>query len=326
MKVATYTRISTDEQRQPYSLGAQAERLNAYIFSQDGWRLVRTYQDQMSGKSLERPGLQHALKEAKHGLYELLLVFKVDRLARSTGGLARVLEQLESAGVAFRSASEPFDTSTAAGRMMVQMLGVFAEFEREMIVERTKMGLAKKASKGEWTGGAAPLGYCYDIERKLLVPVKDEAAIVRAIFDRYVSRRWGSVTISNWLNDKYEFTRRGARWTPKKVIEVLRNPTYTGRLPFNGDLFDAEHQQLIDKEIFTQAGALLDERGESLAKRAHNSTDYLLSSFIHCTKCEHRFVGTAAHGKGGVYRYYTCWSRQRHGTARCDQDRIPATF
>jgi site-specific DNA recombinase len=107
----------------------------------------------MSGKRLDRPGLQQALHDARAGRYELLLVFKVDRLARSTGGLAKVLEELDGAGVAFQSASEPFDTTTAAGRMMVQMLGVFAEFEREMIVERTQMGLARKAARGEWTGG-----------------------------------------------------------------------------------------------------------------------------------------------------------------------------
>lgn len=152
MRVATYARISTDEERQPFSLGAQAEKLSAYISTQPGWVLARSYTDQMTGKSLERPGLQRALSDARGGRYDLLLVFKVDRLARSTSGLLLILEELQAAGVAFRSASEPFDTSTAAGRMMLQMLGVFAEFEREMIVERTKMGLAKKAARGEWKG------------------------------------------------------------------------------------------------------------------------------------------------------------------------------
>ena len=128
MRVAIYRRISTDEERQPFSLDAQQERLAAYIAAQPGWVLARSYSDRMSGKRLDRPGLQQALQDARAGRYDLLLVFKVDRLARSTGGLAKVLEELDAAGVAFRSASEPFDTSTAAGRMMMQMLGVFAEF------------------------------------------------------------------------------------------------------------------------------------------------------------------------------------------------------
>lgn len=155
MRVATYARISTDEARQPFSLEAQADRLSAYVSTQPGWVLARSYTDQMTGKSLERPGLQRALSDARAGRYDLLLVFKVDRLARSTSGLLLLLEQLQAAGVAFRSASEPLDTSTAAGRMMLQMLGVFAEFEREMIVERTKMGLAKKAARGVERGAVA---------------------------------------------------------------------------------------------------------------------------------------------------------------------------
>lgn len=115
MKVATYCRISTDEVRQPYSLDAQADRLNSYVQSQDGWRLVHKYIDQKSGKSTDRPGLQQALEGAREGRYELLLVYKVDRLSRSISGLVRILENLNLAGVGFRSASEPFDTSTAAG-------------------------------------------------------------------------------------------------------------------------------------------------------------------------------------------------------------------
>jgi site-specific DNA recombinase len=158
VRVAIYLRISTDEERQPFSLEAQQERLADYVAVQPGWMLARSYSDRMSGKRLDRPGLQQALHDARAGRYELLLVFKVDRLARSTGALAKVLEELDGAGVAFRSASEPFDTATAAGRMMMQMLGVFAEFEREMIVERTRMGLARKAARGEWTGGTPPFG------------------------------------------------------------------------------------------------------------------------------------------------------------------------
>src|SRR6266498_253162 len=112
MKVATYTRISTDEERQPFSLEAQTDRLSAYISSQDGWRLVASFTDQLSGKTLNRPGLQQALAEARLGRFDLLLVYRVDRLSRSVRGLAQILEDLEAAGVSFRSATEPFDTTT----------------------------------------------------------------------------------------------------------------------------------------------------------------------------------------------------------------------
>lgn len=117
MRIATYTRISTDEVNQPYSLGAQSERLASYVASQEDWEIVGTFTDQMSGAKLERPGLTNALRAAKAGRFDLLLVYRVDRLSRSVRGLAEVLETLDAAGVGFRSATEPFDTTSAAGRM-----------------------------------------------------------------------------------------------------------------------------------------------------------------------------------------------------------------
>jgi site-specific DNA recombinase len=323
VRVAIYRRISTDEERQPFSLDAQPERLAAYVAAQPGWVLARSYSDRMSGKRLDRPGLQQALHDARAGRYDLLLVFKVDRLARSTGGLAKVLEELDAGGVAFRSASEPFDTSTAAGRMMMQMLGVFAEFEREMIVERTRMGLARKAARGEWTGGTPPFGYRYDAESQVLIPVPMQAALVQRIFMLYVDRRLGSAAISGLLNETGQLTSRGRRWTPNRILGVLRNPTYIGQLPFNGDRHQASHEPFIDRELFERAQLLLAERSDSASAQAANASDYLLTGFLRCQRCGHRFVGTAAHGNGGVYRYYTCFSRQRHGTARCDQERLP---
>src|SRR5258708_6983444 len=156
LRIATYTRISTDEENQPYSLEAQANRLRGFIRSQDRWRTVRRFSDQMTGSTLERPGLQQALSEAKLKRFDLLLVYRVDRIARSVRGLAEILEQLDQAGVAFRSATEPFDTATAAGRMVVQMLGVFAEFERATIIDRVIAGMERKDARGGWLGGAPP--------------------------------------------------------------------------------------------------------------------------------------------------------------------------
>src|SRR5439155_25662331 len=175
------TRISTDEAHQPYSLEAQSERLGAYAESQEGWRIVRRFSDQASGASLERPGLERALKEAEAKRFDLLLVYRVDRLSRSVRGLAQILARLDEAKVLFRSATEPFDTASSAGRMMVQLLGVFAEFERSSIVERTIAGMERKAARGEWTGDALPFGYTIDEERRHLVPNPAEALLVLEI-------------------------------------------------------------------------------------------------------------------------------------------------
>jgi len=156
MRIATYTRISTDEEHQPYSLEAQGHRLGAYVESQEGWQLVRRFSDQMTGSVLERPGLERALAEGRAKRYDLLLVYRVDRLSRSVRGLAQILEELDKASVVFRSATEPFDTGTPAGRMMVQMLGVFAEFERATMIDRVVAGMERKAARGGWNGGLLP--------------------------------------------------------------------------------------------------------------------------------------------------------------------------
>jgi site-specific DNA recombinase len=208
--------------------------------------------------------------------------------------------------------------------MMVQLLGVFAEFERELIVERTKMGLARKAEKGEWTGGKAPYDYRYDLEARTLVPQEDEAAVVLAMFEKYVLNGMGSVAVANWLNDAGELTRNGSYWTPTRVIAVLRNPTYVGALPFNGQVFDSIHEPIVEPDMFEKAGELLEQRAENRGKRRSNSSHYVLTGFLRCDKCGHGFIGTVAHGRNKPYRYYTCFSRERHGTARCDQDRLLA--
>jgi site-specific DNA recombinase len=158
-RVALYTRISTDEANQPYSLGAQRDRMEAYVAAQPGWQVVAHYEDLASGKSLERPALATARRAAQAGEYDLLLVFRVDRLSRNLGQLAALMEELEGARVAFRSLTEPFDTTNPAGRIMLQMLGVFAEFERASIIERIGAGMERKAHRGEWTVGSYPYGY-----------------------------------------------------------------------------------------------------------------------------------------------------------------------
>jgi len=196
MRVAIYTRISTDEEHQPYSLEAQDTRLGAYIASQDGWELTRRYSDRMTGSVLERPELQRALGDARLHRFDLLLVYRVDRLSRSVRGLAQILEELDHAHVLFRSATEPFDTGTPAGRMMVQMLGVFAEFERATMVDRVIAGMERKAARGGWLGGPNPYGYRYNPATSMLEPDEAEAATVRTIFDLYVTKRLGTKAVA----------------------------------------------------------------------------------------------------------------------------------
>ena len=324
MRVATYIRISTDEENQPYSLEAQELRLDAYIKSQDGWVLERGYSDRMTGSKLDRPGLQSALRDARLGRYDLLLVYRVDRLARSVRGLAQILEDLDIARVSFRSATEPFDTSTAAGRMMVQMLGVFAEFERATIIDRVVAGMERKAARGGWNGGSIPFGYELDRTAGVLRLREDQAHLVPVIFDLYAKKRWGAHTIARHLNDEGHRANSGKAWSYRSVINVLRNESYLGRIHFRGHYHRAAHPRLVDDKLFEDAAALLTERGEDPGRRRSNPSDYLLAGVVKCQRCGSRYVGAAAHGRGGRYRYYVCSARAKRGQHGCDGESLPA--
>ncbi len=324
IRVATYTRISTDEEHQPFSLGAQAERLDSYVRSQEGWEVVRRFSDQMTGSTLERPQLQGAIAEAQLGRFDLLLVYRVDRLSRSVRGLAQILEHLDQANVVFRSATEPFDTGSPAGRMMVQMLGVFAEFERATIIDRVIAGMERKAARGGWLGGTTPFGYQRSQETDALEPHDSDAPLVPVIFDLYMNKRLGCRAIANWLNERGHRTRDGRLWSHMTTLTVLRNEAYLGRVNFRDKVYAATHPPLIDESTFQAVQALLTERGENYSRRRSNSSDYLLGGQLTCARCGSKFIGTAARGNRYRYRYYTCHRRNRYGPMGCNSERLPA--
>jgi site-specific DNA recombinase len=324
IRVATYTRISTDEEHQPFSLDAQADRLNSYVRSQDGWEVVRRFTDQMSGSTVARPQLQRALADARLGRFDLLLVYRVDRLSRSVRGLAQVLEELDEASIVFRSATEPFDTGSPAGRMMVQMLGVFAEFERATIIDRVIAGMERKAARGGWLGGTIPFGYRRNPETDTLEPEETEAPMVPIIFDLYLNKRLGTRAVANWLNERGHRTRDGRLWSHMTTLTVLRNEAYLGRVNFREKAYAAMHSALIEESTFQAVQALLTERGKNYSRRRSNASDYLLGGLMTCARCGSKFVGTAARGNRYEYRYYTCHRRNRYGPKGCASERLPA--
>jgi site-specific DNA recombinase len=168
-RVAIVTRISTDEVNQPYSLEAQTKGLEAFVASQPGQAVTHRFVDQASGATLERPGLQGALAAAKAGEFDVLLVYRIDRLTRSIVGLMTIVSELDAAGVALRSATEPIDTQGPVGRMLLQLLGIFAEFERGLLIDRITKGFESKAARGEWLGGWC--GLTRPLAERLRAPV-----------------------------------------------------------------------------------------------------------------------------------------------------------
>lgn len=322
-RIAVYVRRSTDDEHQPFSIDAQLAKLGSYIDSQPGWTLAATYSDDASGATTDRPGLKQALNAAHAGRYDVLLVYRVDRFSRRLTDMMTLVEELDQAGVAFCSATEHFDTSTPMGRMFLQLLGMFAEFERSTIIDRVISGMSAKAGKGKWTGGTRPYGYQVDREQDRFAPHPQEAPILKEIFDLYTKGRLGTRSIANHLNARGLRNRAGKPWSGHNIGRIIVNPVYLGEVHFRDIITPDAHGPLIDAATFTTAERLLGARGTTQTQRAASGSDYHCTGLINCPDCGRKYVGASAHGRNSTYRYYICHTRNRYGTtAGCAAGRI----
>lgn len=188
MKAAIYIRVSTEDQaKEGYSLEVQREYLESFT-KREGLELFKVYQDDgISGYSAERPALKELLKAAKEKKFDLVLVYKIDRFSRNLKDLLNLVDELSFSGIGFKSATEPFDTTTSAGKLMFQQLGSFAEFERNRIAERVFPGMVKGVQRGNWQGARyAPYGYKYNKEKKLLEIGEEESKVVKLIYTMFL--------------------------------------------------------------------------------------------------------------------------------------------
>jgi len=323
-RIACYTRISTDEDHQKYSLDAQKDRLEAYCKSQygDDWTLFKIYRDTESGTHMNRPGLEEMLYDAEAKAFDTLLVFRVDRLSRKVRELAQMVDDLTKYGVTLKSITEPFDTSNAAGKMMLQMLGVFAEFEHATIVERTKVGMERKAKGGQFVGGNVPYGFRLDPEKGLLI-YEDEALIVRKMFKMYAFAKEGASAICHQLNEAGDRNRNGQKWGRRVVLYMLKNPVYVGKIRWREVLYKGHHDPLVSDVLFEKANEVLQERHEELKGRQwHNGDERLLTGIIKCARCKSHMFGASGCKKGHAIPYYVC--SKRFNQHECEQDYVRA--
>jgi len=211
-RVAFYCRISLDEEKQKYSLSAQEDRLEAFARAHydESWTLYKTYRDSASGTHLNRLELQQMLSDARSGAFDVLLVFRVDRLSRRVAESSVLANELNILGVSLKSVTESIDTSTPAGMMFFQQLGVFAEYEQKSIVERTKIGMLKKAQTGSWPGGSVPIGYRLTAEKMLEID-EGQAVFIRQVFEIYTKDNEGSGAISRRMNSAGYRTKKGRK-------------------------------------------------------------------------------------------------------------------
>jgi site-specific DNA recombinase len=323
-RVAIYTRRSTDEDNQPFSIDAQRAGLHRHVDARDDATIVAEYTDDASGATLNRPGLQNALHAARAGRFDVLLVYRLDRLSRRQRDLLKLLADLDEVGVAFESATESIDTSSAVGKLNIQMLGMFAEFERNTIIDRVKAGTAAKAAKGRWVGGRTPYGYTTDPATQKLTPQPDEAPVLQEIFRLYTRSRLGTRAIADALNQRGLTTRAGKPWSGVIIGRMLDNPAYVGDIAYRDVYVPDAHPALIDRDIFAKAQTVAAARTDRTTHRAMSDSDYYLTGLIACPECGHRYIGTAATGKTRRYRYYTCYHRIRYGPKGCQARRLPA--
>lgn len=325
VRCAIYPRVSdhTESDKDFTTIDNQIERATRYMESQEGWTLAKTYEeDGRSAKDMQRPKLQEMLADIRAGKIDVVLVYKIDRLSRSLRDFVDMMDLFEKHGVTFVSVTQQFSTGDALGKFTLGMLMLFAQFEREMTVERTKDKIAGMRQQGMWSGGMAPLGY--DLIDGRLVVNADEAETVRFIFDRYL--QWRSARlVAQALNEadrpvKQRGENTPEAWTRDIVLRVLRNVVYTGVIEHDGTLHPGRHDPIVAKETYEQAQAQLDANAVE-GERTGRAPQYILQGVVRCT-CGSIMTPSASGNDNGAYRYYRC-SAQEKGTP-CEAPALPA--
>ena len=315
-RCAVYTRKSSEEglDQAFNSLDAQREACEAYIKSQagEGWRLVRTPYDDggISGGTLERPALQQLLDDIRARRIDTVVVYKVDRLTRSLADFAKIVEVFDAHAVSFVSVTQQFNTTTSMGRLTLNMLLSFAQFEREVTGERIRDKIAASKKKGMWMGGFVPLGY--EAQNRSLVINEAEAETVRTVFRLYL--RDGSVRrvkkeadrlgLTTKLRQMEDGRERGGRPLSRGYIyKLLGNPLYVGRIPHKGQTYEGQHAAIIDNDTWEAVQAKLANGAQERRSGAAAAEPSLLAGMLYDDR-SNRFSPSHAVKKGIRYRYY----------------------
>lgn len=316
-RCAIYTRKSTEEglEQEFNSLDAQHDACEAYIKSQahEGWKLVRKqYNDGgFSGGTLKRPALRELLEDVEEGKVDVIVVYKIDRLTRSLTDFSKIMDVLDKVEASFAAVTQQFNTTTSMGRLTLNVLLSFAQFEREVTGERIRDKIAASKKKGMWTGGPPPLGY--DIVDKKLVVNEKEADVIRLLFTRYLEA--GNVTDlvdefhskgfrnKEWINKKGN--RTGGRPFQRSTLYLmLQNRVYVGEIDFKGIVYKGEHKAIISRELWDAAQAQLEAHRKRKSDAKHRKSPRLLEGII-CDSAGNLLSPTFSVKKGNRrYPYY----------------------
>jgi len=326
LRCAVYTRKSSEEglEQEFNSLDAQRDACTAYIASQrsEGWvALPARYDDGgVSGGTLDRPALKRLLADIENGLVDVVVVYKIDRLSRALMDFAKLVEIFDRNGVTFVSVTQSFNTTTSMGRLTLNVLLSFAQFEREVIGERIRDKIAASRKRGMWMGGVVPLGY--QVRERKLVVHEQEASIVRMIFDRFLELG-SAALLAKSIAAEGIGGRRGKPLNKGSLYKLLANRTYIGEVTHKTAVYPGQHEAIISRRIWDKVRAMLQESPRARAGRTRAATPAMLKGLIYGP------TGTAmspTHTRRGnrLYRYYVSQAVLKHGPEACSVRRVPA--
>ena len=305
-RCAIYTRKSSEEglDMEFNSLDAQREACEAYVASQrsEGWVATRERYDDggFSGGNLERPGLKQLLADIDDGLIDVVVVYKIDRLSRSLMDFSKLVEIFDRNGVTFVSVTQSFNTTTSMGRLTLNILLSFAQFEREVIGERIRDKVAASRKRGIWMGGYVPLGY--DVQDRKLLVNDPEATSVRRIFERFVELGSATVLARELRRDGFR-NKQGTLIDKGYLYRLLNNRVYRGEAVHKGKAYPGEHDAIIDNDLWDRAHAILQESPRKRANNSRSRTPALLKGLIF-SDTGAAMTPTSTRKGAKLYRYY----------------------
>ena len=310
LRCAVYTRKSTEEglDREFNTLDAQRDACMAYVASQraEGWLLVPDHYDDggFSGATLERPALRRLMADITMGLVDVIVVYKIDRLSRSLMDFSKLVEVMDAHGVTFVSVTQSFNTTTSMGRLTLNILLSFAQFEREVIGERIRDKFAASRARGMWMGGKVPLGY--DVCDRKLVVNEAEAAVVRRVFEGFADLQSGT-ELAKVLQRENCTSKTGRLLNKGDVYKLLNNRTYVGEAAHKGQVYPGQHTAIISRALWDQVHAALKESPRVRANKNRNQTPALLKGLIFGVDGR-ALSPTHTRRRGRLYRYYVSQS------------------
>jgi site-specific DNA recombinase len=336
---AIYTRKSVENglDQEFNTLDAQRESCEAYVASQkgNGWVCLPDRYDDAgySGGNVDRPALRKLISDIETRKIKVVIVYRIDRLSRSLRDFSQLMDFLKEHDVALVSVTESFDTSTPSGRVLLYIISIFSQYERELISERTSDKVCAARRRGKFTGGRPVLGYDLHPDGGKLVVNDEDAAQVQEIFRLYLKQR-SLMAVAEELNRRGWATKTwtastgravgGQPYTKTRVHAILSNPVYVGKVSHRGEIYTGEHRAIIRRQTWNKVQRLLEENRQHGGARAKNRYGHLLRGLVRCTACDAAMSPSVSRKGNKVYRYYVCSGATINGWKSCPQPSLNA--